>query len=184
MSETAVHEARTATFFTCTEIQEMSSATGTTVHQTTRHSTAVGLPRDPREAGDEISGADEGIRTEIDRGIETGSKTDIESDARGTGAEKEMMIEGGIADEVRRKSIKGLQNDARTENKGIEEEATAATRQAKEKRSTRICLKGRRKKKKKLKAMRLKIDSLAIIFIVPEEQNTHLISFYFKSPLD
>ena len=94
------------------------------------------------------------------------------------------MIEGGIADEVRRKSIKGLQNDARTENKGIEEEATAATRQAKEKRSTRICLKGRRKKKKKLKAMRLKIDSLAIIFIVPEEQNTHLISFYFKSPLD
>jgi len=106
--------------------------------------TAAGLPRDPREAGDEISGADEGIRTEIDRRIETGSKTDIESDARGTGAEKEMMIEGGIADEVWRESITGLLNDARTENKGIEEEATAATREAKEKRSTRICLKDSR----------------------------------------
>jgi len=69
-----------------------------------------------------------------------------------------MMIEGGIADEVRRESIAGPQNDARTENKGIEEEATSARREAKEKLSTRICLKGRRKKKNKLKAMRLKIN--------------------------
>lgn len=81
MSETAVHEARTATSCTFTEIQGMSSATETTVHQTARHSTAAGLPRDPREAGDEISGADEGIRTEINRGTETGNKTAIESDA-------------------------------------------------------------------------------------------------------
>ena len=66
------------------------------------------------------------------------------------------MIEGGIADEMRRESIEGLQNDARTENKGIE--ATPARRETKEKLSTRICLKGRRKKKNKLKAMRLKID--------------------------
>jgi len=68
-----------------------------------------------------------------------------------------MIIKGGIADEVRRESITGLQNDARTENKGIEEEATPARREAKEKLSTRICLKGRRKKKNKLKAVRLKI---------------------------
>jgi len=49
-----------------------------------------------------------------------------------------MIIKGGIADEVRRESITGLQNDATTENKGIEEEATSARRKAKEKLSTRI----------------------------------------------
>ena len=168
MSETAVHEARTATSCTCTEIQEMSSATGTAAHQTARHSTVAGLPKDPREAGDEISGADEGIRTEIDRVIETGNKTDTKSDARGTGAEKEMMIKEGIADEVRRENIAGLQTDSRTENKGIGEEATVATREAKEKQSTSICLKGRRWPTMKLEAIRLKIDSLANIVIVPE----------------
>lgn len=150
MSETAVHEARTATSCTCIEIQEMSSATETIVHRAVRHSTAAGLPRDLREAGDEISGADEEIRTEIDHGIEPGNKTDIESDARGTGAEKGMMIEAGIADEVRTENITGLQKDARTVNKGIGEEATVATRGAKEKYSTSICLKGRRCPRKKL----------------------------------
>lgn len=144
MNETVVHEARTATFCTCTEIQEMSSTTETTVHQTARHSTATGRPRGPREAGDEISGADEGIRTEIDHGIETGNKTDIESDASGTGAEKEMMIGEGNADVVRRENIAGLQKDTRTESKGIGEEAIVATRGAKENQNTSICLKGKR----------------------------------------
>ena len=144
MNETVVHEARTATSYTCTEIQEMSSTTETTVHQTARHSTGAGLPRDPKEAGDEISGADEGI----DRGIETGSQTDIESVARGTGAEKKM-IGGGIADVVRRENVAGLQKDTRTENKGIEEEAIVATREAKEKQSTSNRLKGRRCPKRK-----------------------------------
>ena len=143
MSETVVQEARTATSCTCTEIQEMSSTTETTVHQAARHSMAVEPPKDPREAGDEISGADEGIRTEIDRGIETGNKKDIESDARGTGAEKEMMIGEGIADEVRRENMAGLQKDTRTENKGIGEEAIVATRGAKEKLSTGVFLKGK-----------------------------------------
>ena len=140
MSGTAVHEARTATSCTCTEIQEMSLATETTVHRTARHSTVAGLPRDPRdlrEVGDEISGADGEIRTEIDHGIETGNKTDIGSDARGTGAEKGMMIGVGIADEVRTENIAVRQKDARTENKGIGEEATVATRGAKEKQKGR-----------------------------------------------
>lgn len=79
----------------------MSSATETIAHRAAHHSTAAGPPRDLREAGDEISGADEEIRTEIDHAIETGNKTDIEIDARGTGAEKGMMIEAGITDEVR-----------------------------------------------------------------------------------
>ena len=122
----------------------MSSTTEMTVHQTARHSTAAGLPRDLREAGDETREADEGIRTEIDRGIETGNKTDIEGDARGTGAETEMLIEEGVADEVRRENLAGLQKDTRRENKGIEEEAIVARRGAKERPSTMICLKGRR----------------------------------------
>ena len=149
MNETVVHEARTVTSCTCTEIQEMSSAIETTVHQTARHSTAAGRPRDPREAGDEISGADEGIRTEIDHGIETGNKTDIESDARGLGAEKEMMIEEGNADVARRENMAGLQKDTRTESKGIGEEAIVATRGAKENQSTSICLKGKRCQRQK-----------------------------------
>jgi len=71
-----------------------------------------------------------------------------------------MMIKGSIADEVRREGITGLQNDARTGNKGIEEEATPARREAKEKLSTKLFLKGRRKKKKEIKKY--------IICIMPE----------------
>ena len=172
MSETAVHEARTATSCTCTEIQEMSSATETTVHRTARHSTAAGLPRDPREAGDEIShGADGGIRTETDRGIETGSKTDTESDARGTGAETEMMIGEGIADVVKRENMAGIQRDTSTENKEIGREAIAVTREAKEKQSTSVCLKGKRSPRKKLKAMRLKTETHANTVIAQGMQN-------------
>ena len=80
LSETVVQEARTATSCTCTEIQAMSSTTETTVHLAARHLMAAEPPKDPREAGDAISGADEGTRTEIDHGIETGNKKDIESD--------------------------------------------------------------------------------------------------------
>ena len=122
----------------------MSSTTETIVHQAARHSTVAGLPRDPREAGDEISGADERIRTEIDHGIETGNKTNIEGDATGTGAEKEMNIGEDIADVVRRENMAELQKNTRTENKGIGEEAILATRGAKEKQGTSICLKGKR----------------------------------------
>ena len=55
-----------------------------------------------------------------------------------------MMIGEGIADEVRRENMAGLQKDTTTENKGIGEEAIVATRGAKEKQSTSVCLKGER----------------------------------------
>lgn len=141
MNETAVHEAKTATSCTCTEIQAMSSTTETIIHQTAHHSPVPGDPRDPREAGDQIDGADAEIWTETDRGIETGNKIRKEGDARGTGAEKEK-IGTGIADEVGKENTVGLQKDAKTENRGIEEKATAVTREAKEKRRISICLKG------------------------------------------
>lgn len=116
----------------------MSSTTETTSHQTAHRSTAAGAPRDPRdptEAGDEISGAaDTEIWTEIDRrGIETGNETGTEGSARETGAETGMMIATGIADEVRKENIAGHQKDVKTENRDQEEEATVAMTEAKEK---------------------------------------------------
>ena len=142
MNETAVHEAKTATSCTCTEIQVMNSTTETTIHQTAHHSPVPGDPRDPREAGDQIVGADAEIWTEIDRGIETGDKIRKEGDARGTGAEK-GKIEAGIADEVGKENTVGRQKDVKAKSRGIEEEATAVTREAKEKQRISICLKGR-----------------------------------------
>ena len=142
MNETAVHEAKTATSCTCTEIQGMSSTTEMIIHQTAHHSPVPGDPRDLREAGDQIGGADAEIWTEIDRGIETGNKIRKEGDARGTGAEK-GKIEAGIADEVGKENTVGLQKDAKAGNREIGEEATAVTREPKEKRRLSICLKGR-----------------------------------------
>jgi len=51
-----------------------------------------------------------------------------------------MIIEEGIVDEVRRENVAGLRKDTRTENKGIGEEVIVATRGAKEKQNTSICL--------------------------------------------
>ena len=119
----------------------MSLTTETTIHQTEHRSTVAEDPRDPREAGDEMSGADVEIWTEIDRAIETGNRTGTESGVRESGTEKGKMTEVGIAGEVRKDMTAGLQKDAKTGNR--EKEATVATRGAKEKYKTNLCLRGR-----------------------------------------
>lgn len=136
LGATAVREAKTATSYMCTTIQEMSSTTERICHQPTPHSTVAGLPRDPTEAGGEITGSDAEIWSQIDRGIETGNRTGTESDTIRTGAEREMITAAGIGEEVGKEDVANKQIKKRTENEEREGEATVITKKEKRKQKT------------------------------------------------
>lgn len=107
-----------------------------TFHQAAPHIMAGDL-KDHRGTGDKIVGAGTEIWIETDHGRETGNRTGVGSNDKGTGAEKEMMSVTGTADEVGRENTVECQKDVKKEREGN----TAVMSKVKVTQMKEVCLK-------------------------------------------